>query len=328
MKNRRVRRSAAATVALILTIIPVGLFLAVVINVVWQSLPAFTQVGLKVLFSTEFSNTFSGIFTPGQYGLLPAMWGTLLVACVAQILAFPVALAMAIFASEFSIGRLGGVMEALLALFSGIPPIIYALLSVFVLSVFIQPEIAGQGLMPAFIKTLPGLPPWSPGMLPNDLSTLLGGIMLALLIVPFMAPIMLDAIRNVPGGLKEASLALGANRWFTLRHVTLPAALSGLVAAFSLGILKTIGDVVISAWTIGYIKNGLASPLFNIFQPNAPLTSTAAGILSGLLPGHITTNVLDVSVAYFTALLLLVVAFVLLGAVDMLQRALQRSFKA
>jgi len=324
MANHRFHWTPASLVALILTLVPVGLFLAVVVNVAVVSLPAISQVGLRVLFSTKFSNVFSGTYNPGEYGLVPALWGTLLVACVALLLAFPMALAMAVFVSEFSIGGLGHVIEGLLAVFAGIPPIIYALLSIFVLTVFIRPEFAGDGLSEEFIKSLPGLPRWSPGMLPNNLSTLLGGIMLSLLIVPFMAPLILDAIRNVPAGLKEASLALGATRWFTLRHVTLPTAGSGIVAALSLGILKTIGDVVISAWTIGYVKNGLPVPLWNILEAVAPLTSTGAGILSGLQPGATLSVGLDRAVAYFTALLLLVLAFAILGAANLLQWVIRR----
>lgn len=203
MTNRRIQWTTARIVSFVLTIVPVGLFLLVVANLVWTSLPAIKEVGLPVLFSTKFSDSLSGIYTPGEYGLLPAVWGTFLVAGVAQVIAFPVALAMSIFATEFSVGGLGRLMEGMLSVFAGIPEIIYALLSIFVITVFIQPKFAGQGLSEAAIRALPGLPPWNAVMLPNSQSTLLGGILLSMLIIPFMAPLMMDAIRNVPAGLRK-----------------------------------------------------------------------------------------------------------------------------
>jgi ABC-type phosphate transport system permease subunit len=163
------------------------------------------------------------------------------------------------------------------------------------------------------------------GGVPADKSTLLGAIFLALLIIPFMFPLILDAIRNVSAGLKEASFGLGATRWYTLLRVTLPAAMPGVMAAISLGILKTIGDVVISAWTIGYGRDGMPAPLFDIFEAVSPLTSTGAGLINGLQPGaasHIATT-LD-SVAFFTALMLMILAFIILGLINLFQHFLVR----
>jgi phosphate transport system permease protein len=310
----------------VLTSTSVFAFFLIIFSLIWFSIPAMTLYGPKILFSTKFSNAFSGTYNPGEYGLLPALWGSMMVALLALALGFPVALFMAIFTSEFSLGGIGRWMEVLLAMFAGIPPIIYALLSIFVVRSFILPKFSGQGLPEDYLKSLPGLPAWNAGMLPNEQSTLLGGIFLALLIIPFMAPLMLDAIRSVPQGLKEASYGLGATRWYTLMRVTLPGALSGIVAAISLGLLKTIGDVVISAWTIGYLKDGLPVPLFDVFERVAPLTSTGAGLLNGLRAGGQVAEGGQASVAYFAALMLMVLAFVILGIVNLVQHSLHRRF--
>jgi len=92
------------------------------------------------------------------------------------------------------------------------------------------------------------------------------------------------------------------------------------------GTLKTIGDVVISAWTIGYTKESLPAPLWDIFERSAPLTSTAAGLISGLKPGVIGPQGLDRQVAYFAGLLLLALAFLILGLVSLVQTYLHRRF--
>ena len=197
---------------LIVALIPVIMFLLVVGNVIWNSRVAIIDYGIGVFFSDKISGPFSAIYTPGQYGLLPAMLGTLLVVILALVFAFPFSLALAIAATEFSMGWLGRPIELLLSIFSGIPDIIYALISVFVVTAFIRPKFAGIQLADTLIATLPGFPkPMNAGTLPLNQSTLLGGIFLALLIIPFMAPLILDAIRNVPQQQKEASLALGSH---------------------------------------------------------------------------------------------------------------------
>jgi len=126
------------------------------------------------------------------------------VAALALLFALPLALALAVFATEFSLGRLGKGVEVVLSIFSGIPPVIYGLLSVFVINLFVLPKLCADGKPEEFFHSLPGLPPYTPGLLPREDSTLLGGLFLCLLIVPFMTPLIVDAIRSVPQGLKEA----------------------------------------------------------------------------------------------------------------------------
>jgi ABC-type phosphate transport system permease subunit len=142
---------------------------------------------------------------------------------------------------------------------------------------------------------------------------------------------MLDAIRNAQHSQKEASLALGATRWYTLRRVVLPAALPGLVSAVSLGMLKIIGDVVVVAWAVGYYHSGMPSPWWDALERVAPLSSTGAGFLGGLTirqGGHPPPTTGDASVASFTGLLLVVIAFCILGLASALQRRLQRRLAA
>jgi ABC-type phosphate transport system permease subunit len=325
MLRKKEKASSTKLIVSSLMAVPVIMFILTLVNVVWNSVPAVTKYGLPVLFSTKFSSVFSGTYVPGQYGLLPALWGSILLAGSAMLLALPVAIAMAVFASEFSLNGIGGVMELLMSIFSGIPPILYSLLSIFVLVNFVRPKLTGQGFSEDYLMSLMGEVTLKTGGVPSDKSTLLGAIFLALLIIPFMFPLILDAIRNVPAGLKEASFGLGATRWYTLWRITLPAAMPGIMAAISLGILKSIGDVVISAWTVGYIRNGMPTPLFDIFESIAPLTSTGAGLINGLQPGMAgqTANSL-MPVAFFTALLLMLLAFAILGLVNLAQHFLVR----
>jgi phosphate transport system permease protein len=280
------------------------------------------------LFSTTFSGRFSPGFTllTGKYGLIPAIWGTFMVIIVAMAIAVPVSLAIAIFSSEFRLGFLGRAMGWILGILAGIPPIIYALMSAVFAEAFMIPKFCRDAkVLPTDL--VPAHMTWyNAGTLPTEDSTLLGGIMLALLVIPFMAPLTYDALRNVPKEFKEASLALGAGRWHTLWKVGIPAALAGIVSAITLGTLKALGDVLIVGLVIGF-ESGMPNPLVDVFERIAPLSSTGAGLAGGFTSGGgPSCSGHQCSVAYFTGLLLLVLAVAIMLAATVLQRRLRKRF--
>ncbi|MBT9163420.1 MAG: Phosphate transport system permease protein PstC [Chloroflexi bacterium] len=319
-------------ISLIAAVIPVAVLAFIVVNLVLESIPAIRNVGLgEMLFSTEFCGRLQA--GRGLYGLVPALWGTFLAVVIAISLALPVSLAMAVFSSEFPLGFLGRGMRGILGLLSGIPPIVYAIGSGVLVRLFMIPNFAGG--FPRWgvdVATELGLPlgylgaarsvPWG---WPFGNSTLLGGMVLALLIIPFVAPLIHDAIENVPHGLKEASLALGANRWHTLIRVTLPLALSGIIAATALGALKAMGDVMIAGWVIGWAPRIMPVPLWDVLEASQPLTSTGAGLVGLENPQSSGT---EFSVANFTGLLLLVMAFAIMGLTTLLQRKFWKRFSS
>jgi phosphate transport system permease protein len=294
-------------VTFILAIIPVVALLLIILNLVMNSNLAINKEGWN-LFSSSFN-------AQDKFGLLPALWGTFIVTLIAMLIATPVSMMLAIIATEFSFGFVSTAVRWTIGILSGIPPIIYAMMSTTFIDLFIWSKFAGKGLSEA------SLPP--PTMLPLDGSSFLGGILLALLIIPIMAPLMDDAIQNVPHSLKEASLSLGANRWHTLTTVTLPSALSGISSAIQLGILTALGETIIVAYAIGFIADKLPTPLFDILQRVAPLTSTIAGISAGNFT-RAEGSALQSSISNFIALLLLVMAFIILGIATYLQRRLKK----
>jgi phosphate transport system permease protein len=301
-------------VFLILALIPVIMLGFIIVQLIMKSGLAVSTLGFKGLFSTEISGVLGS--NKGLYGLIPAIWGTVLLMFVSLAIAIPVSLALAILSSEFTLGFFSKGLRTLIGILGGIPPVIYALMSAVFAKIFIIPKFAGAGIP---VDSLP-VPIQS---LPYSTSTLLGGIMISLLVIPFLAPLFDDAIRNVPHSLKEAGLSLGANRWHILWSVTIPAAFSGLLSACSLGALKVMGDVVIVGLVIGF-ESGLPSPLFDILQSTAPLTSTAAGFSGGFT--QTAKSPLRESVAYFTSLILLIIAFITLIAVPLIQKQFKRKY--
>ena len=317
---------------LILGLVPVLALLLIVHNLVEKSSLAIDMVGLSELFSTEFRD---GAFIAGpvHYGLLPALWTTFLAAVIAVAIALPASLAIAVFASEFPSGLLGRGLRGLLGMLAGIPPIVYALTAGIFTRLFMIPkfcsgfrsvgDLAALGIHPGDCP-IPGLPPINPGMLPwapgTPNSIFLGGFVLALLVIPFMAPFIDDALRNVPFELKEASLSLGANRWHTLKKVTLPLALPGIISATAVGALKATGDVMIALLVIGRAVPGLPTPLWDVLEVSAPLTSIGPTLVRDTAP------VTHAPVAHFAGLLLLVIAFAIMGVATLLQRRLRRRY--
>jgi len=310
------------TLFFILALVPVIALILITVNLAVGSVHAINTLGLRL-----FSNTFTlGVeqinANPASlhYGLLPALWGTFLVVLISVCIAFPVSLAIAILANDFSRGHLGTIIRWFIGVLSGIPPIIYALMGAVFFGWFFFPKFAGQGLS---ASTNPPLP--LPGMLPTDAScTLLGGLMLSLLLIPFLTPLLDDALHSVPGDLKEASLSLGANRWHTVKTITIPFALPGIISALLLGILTSLGESIIVAYCIGFTSSALPKPIFDILQRAAPLTSTIAMLAGGGFSLSTTVGPVGKSVASFAGLLLLIIAFVILGVTFYLQLKMKR----
>jgi len=209
---------------------------------------AINQLGLfgeGKLFSTQIS----GVFTSGQgqYGLIPAIWGTLLIVVVSMGIAIPVSMAMAIFASEFKLGLLGQGMRTLLGILGGIPSIIFGLMSIVFAQLyhsqiyrsrFVWQSDAAAGKCTGGHQT---------AAVPYQYSSRW--------IYAFYADNSLSCavaryvIQNVPHSLKEASLALGAGRWHTLTNVTIPYSMAGIISASGLGTLKAMVMSSSSVWS-------------------------------------------------------------------------------
>jgi phosphate transport system permease protein len=204
-------------------------------------------------------------------------------------------------ASEFSGSFLGRILRGLLGVLAGIPPIVYAVIGI------------------VFMRQLLIIP---------NFSTLTGGLLLAMLAIPFMTPLIDDAIRNVPNHLKEGSLALGATRWHTLQKVVLPAALPGIISAAGLGALKSTGDIMIAIWAVGYAPS-FPAPFWDILSHPAPLTATSASFVGGASVTMVDTTPntvgwIEYSVSYFYGIVLLILALFVMVLVTILQRIFKK----
>jgi len=334
-------RSWPRTLSTLLAAIPLCMLAFMVLTVVVRAMPIITGITDDNYVHHdwhELSGThFSSLFLTGQahYGMMPALWGSVMILVIALAIAVPVSLGLAISAGEFAPGLPGRIIRAALGVMAGIPPIVYALMAVIFVSPFmlpkftgglnysnVQPEkvgVAANAWPPAGVPWNASAFPWSPTGEKDSL--LLGGIMLALLAIPFMAPMIEDTIRNVPNEPKEASLALGGSRWYTLMHITLPHAFAGVISAVRLGALKILGDVMIALFVVGFAAGQMPFPSWDVFQLTTPLSAEGAGLMGGRYgPCHPS----DCAAGYFAGVILLLLALLVVLVTVAMERYVRR----
>ena len=198
------------------------------------------------------------LFDDAHFGIMVLLSGTLTSSAVALAVAIPLGTIIAIYLSEFAGHRTREILKPLLELLSGVPTIIYGYFAL----LFVTP------LLQKIFPELPGF---------NVLSA---GLVMGVMIIPYVASLSEDAMRAVPMGLREGSYAMGATRYQTAVKVVVPAALSGIASAYILGISRAVGETMILAVAAGMQPNLTLNPL----EPAATITSFIVQVALGDLP--------------------------------------------
>ncbi|PKO63259.1 MAG: phosphate ABC transporter permease subunit PstC [Betaproteobacteria bacterium HGW-Betaproteobacteria-18] len=225
------------------------------------------------------------LFDDAHFGIAVLLAGTLSSSLVALLIAIPVGTIIAIYLSEFAEHRIREVLKPVLELLSGIPTIIYGFFAL----LFVTPLIQ---------KIYPDLPTF------NVLSA---GIVMGIMIIPYVSSLSEDAMRAVPMSLREGSYAMGATRFQTAMRVIVPASISGIASAYILGVSRAVGETMILAVAAGMQPNLTLNPL----EPAATVTSFIVQVALGDLP-HGSIGYQTIFAAGLT-LLLITLLFNLLG---------------
>jgi phosphate transport system permease protein len=204
------------------------------------ALPVFESQGIGFITGTKWS------YSEQVYGIRIFIIGTLAMTGVTLLLAIPVSVFTAIFLSEFAPVRVAGIMRPTIELLVGIPSVVYGIFGLFVLeNIFqdhIDPFLSGTlGFIPFFSDTSPN----------SGTGVLLASTILAVMILPTIIALSEDAMRAVPFEYKEASFALGATHWETIRKVVLPTASGGILAATILGMMRAMGETMAIVMLLG-----------------------------------------------------------------------------
>ena len=249
------REGAIEMVLFLAALVSVFTTVGIVYVLVKESVVFFERVPLS-LFLTD--TQWTPLFVDAHFGIAVLLSGTLTSSAVALAIAIPLGTVIAIYLSEFAPFSVREVAKPFLELLGGVPTIVYGYFAL----LFVTPLL--QHLYPG----LPGF---------NLLSA---GIVMGIMIIPYVASISEDAMRAVPMSLREGSYAVGATRLQTALRVVFPAAISGVAAAYILGISRAVGETMILAVAAGMQPNLTFNPL----EPAATITAYIVQVALGDLP--------------------------------------------
>lgn len=225
-RRRRRRELAVHAVLFLAAFSAVAITVAIVLTLLIESSAFFRHVSLwDFLTDTQWTPLFEN----PRYGILPLIAGTLTTSIVALLVAIPLGTITAIYLSEFAKPRVREIVKPILELISGVPTVVFGYFAL----LFVTPLL--QKIMP----NLPGFNMLGPG------------IVIGIMIVPYISSLSEDAMRAVPMHLREASYGMGASRFQTAVRVVMPAALSGIVASYILGISRAVGETMVVAIAAG-----------------------------------------------------------------------------
>lgn len=256
----RVVRVALVVCSLVAILTTVG----IVLSLLFEALRFFTVVSpLDFLFGTHWSPQMAmradQVGSSGSFGAIPLFAGTLLITVIAMLVAVPVGLMAAIYMSEYAGRGVRTWLKPALEILAGIPTVVYGFFAALTMAPFVRS--VGEAL----------------GLDVSSESALAAGIVMGVMIIPFVSSLSDDVINAVPQSLRDGSYGLGATKSETIRQVVLPAALPGIVAAVMLAVSRAIGETMIVTMASGLTANLTANPL----QAVTTVTTQIATLLVG-----------------------------------------------
>jgi phosphate transport system permease protein len=228
---------------------------AIMVILLYESYTFFQHVPVSIFLTDTM---WTPLFADPRYGILPLLCGTLLSTTVALVVAVPLGLIVSIYLSEFAHPHFREVVKPFLEILGGIPTVVYGYFALLTVTPLLQ-------------MIIPGLPTF------NILSA---GIVIGIMIIPYISSVSEDAMRSVPNALREASYATGATKLQTALRVVVPSAISGIAAAFVLGISRAVGETMVVAIAAGQQPNLTWNPM----EPAATITAYIVQVALGDLP--------------------------------------------
>ena len=233
------------------------------------ALSVFTTIGIVVVLAIEtvgflrevpiteflFGTEWTPLFANKRFGVLPLVMGTVLVSTIAMVVALPMGLLSAVYLSEYAPAGVRRVVKPVLEILAGVPTVVYGYFAL----MFVTP------LLQQFVPNLAGFNALSPG------------IVMGIMILPLVSSLSEDAMRAVPRGLREGAYALGATRMQTSLNVVVPAAFSGITAAFILAVSRAVGETMIVVIAAGQQPRLTASPLVPVETMTAYIVQVSLG---------------------------------------------------
>ena len=226
---------------------------AIIVVLLEETIAFFGEVSIVDFFT---GTKWTPLFKPASYGVLPLLGGTLLISFLGALFAVPIGLLTAVFLSEYAPGWLRSMVKPVLEVLAGIPTV--------VLGFFALTFLARDIVQPLFGTS-------------QIFSALSASIAVGIMIIPLISSLSEDAMAAVPRSLRDGAYALGATRFEVARRVVVPAALSGILAAFILGISRAVGETMIVALAAGSTPNLTFNPLEAVQTMTAYIVQVSLG---------------------------------------------------
>jgi phosphate transport system permease protein len=284
---RHVTRAAAAGVLVLLG--------GVIISLVQGALPALRAFGLNFLITDRWNPVTE------KFGALAPIYGTLVTSLIAMLIAVPVGLMIAFFLTELCPQWLRRPIGMAIELLAGIPSIIYGIWGLFVFAPFLQ-----ETLQPFLINTLgdvPGIAPLFSGP-PYGIGMLTAGLILAIMVLPFVTSISRDVFDAVPPVLKEAAYGVGCTTWEVVRYVVLPYARVGVIGGVMLGLGRALGETMAITFVIGNAHRVSAS----LLAPGTTISATIANEFTEAIGDLYTSSLIALGLILFVITLIVLAA--------------------
>ncbi len=228
----------------------------IVLVLITQGIPILGTVGIgEFLFGTHWYPTHD----EPEFGILPMIYGSLIITAGALIFAAPLGILSALFIAEIAPFWLKETMKPIIELLAGVPSVVYGLFG----ALFVAPIV--QDLL----------------NLPTGLTAFSAALILGIMVLPTVTSIVEDSLTSIPKEYREASLAVGATKWETMTKITLPAAASGISTALILGIGRAIGETM----AVLMVAGGSPRIVFSLFKPTRAMTSTIAAEMAETVLG-------------------------------------------
>ena len=251
----KIKERAIEGVLLLGALSSVFITLSIVFILFYEALGFFKEVSVWEFLT---GRQWTPLFANPKFGILPLISGTLLVTGIAVLVSLPIGLIVSIYLSEYAPYKVREIAKPILELLAAVPTVVYGYFAL----LFLTP------LLRTFIPDLSGFNALSPG------------IIMGIMIIPYVSSVSEDAMKAVPMHIREGSYAMGATKFQTAFKVIIPAAFSGIAAAFIIGISRAIGETMVVAIAAGMMPNLTINPI----EPVQTLTAYIVGVSLGDVP--------------------------------------------
>ena len=305
MRNQRIQDFLFHKITLLFAASVLLALLGIIVSLAIGAAPAFKEFGAAFITTVEWDPI------EDRYGALIAIWGTIATSLIALLIAFPISFGIALFLTEICPAWLRRPMGTAVELLAGVPSIIYGMWGLFVFAPlfadYVQPLLQNTlGQLPVVGQLFQG-----PMM---GMGILTAGLILAVMIIPFISSVMRDVFEIVPAVLKESAYGLGCTKWEVVRKVVLPYTRNGVVGGVMLGLGRALGETMAVTFVIGNAHELSTS----LFMPGNSISSTLANEFAEATPG------LHVSSLFALGLILFAITFIVLAAAKLMLVGMSR----